>query len=143
MFSEFAVWVCLCGTELKELTKDLSLKIITNYEILIVVFNPILPPVSVCGSVVALIISVHLCSMIMMVMSLAHHTLISPTNAQYLSWVVCVVNSPPLSVTQYVRYLDINIFYYFLFIDVVLIGVVLCVAYRELLLLCLWFSFFI
>ena len=98
MFSEFAVWVCLCGTELKELTKDLSLKIITNYEIWFVVFNPILTPVSVCGSVVALIISVHLCSMIMMVMSLAHHTLISPTNTHYLSWVVCVVYSPPLSV---------------------------------------------
>ena len=64
--------------------------------------SSVLPPVSVCGSVVALIISVHLCSMIMMVMSLAHHTLISPTNAHYLSWVVCVVYSPPLSVTPYV-----------------------------------------
>ena len=50
--------------------------------------SSVLPPVGVCGSVVALIISVHLCSMIMMVMSLAHHTLISATNAQYLSWVV-------------------------------------------------------
>ena len=33
MFSEFAVWVwfCLCGTELKELTKDLSLNIIKHF----------------------------------------------------------------------------------------------------------------
>ena len=66
--------------------------------------SSVLPPVGVCGSVVALIISVHLCSMIMMVMSLAHHTLISPTNAQYQSWVVCVVNSSPLSVTQWMLF---------------------------------------
>ena len=63
--------------------------------------SSVLPPVGVCGSVVALIISVHLCSMIMMVMSLAHHTLISATNTQYLSWVVSVVYSSPLSVTQW------------------------------------------
>ena len=33
MFSEFAdwVWICLCGTELKELTKDLSLNIIKHF----------------------------------------------------------------------------------------------------------------